>query len=95
MLAAARAVDRSLAGAGAATAFHVFGHTHVANDVRLGAGHPAPRYLNAGTWSTMRRGVPEPPSRRLRMVEIEFGGGRPSTARLCRWDATARAAEVA
>jgi len=43
----------------------------------------------------MIRGGREPPSGQLRMVEIQFGGGRPPAARLCRRDATAQVAASA
>ena len=88
MLEAARGVSGVLAQAGAPTAFYVFGHTHVAED-RLLADRPgAPRYLNAGTWSTMVRPGRDGAEDRLRFIEIEHGAGRPATARLRRWQRT-------
>jgi hypothetical protein len=86
MLDAARAIDDRLRAAGAATAFYALGHTHVARDVPLRDGPASHRYLNAGTWSTMRRdGQPESGDR-LCFIEIEHGNGRPPIARLRGWE---------
>lgn len=82
MLDAARAIDDRLRAAGAATAFYAFGHTHVARDVPLRAGPAGPRYLNAGTWSTMRLDAEPGSGDRLRFIEIEHGNSRPPVARL-------------
>jgi UDP-2,3-diacylglucosamine pyrophosphatase LpxH len=85
MPAAARGVSSLLSGAGATTAFCVFGHTHLADDRPLWDHFGAPRYLNAGTWSTMVRPGRDGSQDRLRYIEIEHGGGRPPTAALRRW----------
>jgi UDP-2,3-diacylglucosamine pyrophosphatase LpxH len=84
MLPAARRVCDALSRADARTAFCVFGHTHRAEDRPLSEGAGAPRYLNAGTWSTLLRPGREGCGDRLRYVEIEHGDGRPPTARLRR-----------
>jgi UDP-2,3-diacylglucosamine pyrophosphatase LpxH len=86
MPAAARGVSSLLSGAGATTAFCVFGHTHLADDRPLWDHVGAPRYLNAGTWSTMVRPGRDGFQDRLRYIEIEHGGGRPPTAALRRWN---------
>jgi hypothetical protein len=58
----------------------------VARDLPLRDGPAGHRYLNAGTWSTMRRdGQPESGDR-LRFIEIEHGNGRPPIARLRGWE---------
>jgi UDP-2,3-diacylglucosamine pyrophosphatase LpxH len=88
MPAAARTVCDVLAAAGAPTAFCVFGHTHVADDRPIHEHAGAPRYLNAGTWSTMIRRGRDGAQDRLRWVEIEHGGGLPPTGRLRRWETT-------
>ncbi|MDP9184682.1 MAG: hypothetical protein M3O29_03320, partial [Actinomycetota bacterium] len=62
------------------------GHTHVARDVPLRAGPAGPRYLNAGTWSTMRRDAQPGSGDRLRFIEIEHGNDRPPVARLRGWE---------
>ena len=84
--AAARTVSEILAAGGAATAFCVFGHTHVAADRSVGDHPGAPRYLNPGTWSTMVRRGRDGAEDRLRWVDIEHGGGRSPTGRLRRWE---------
>jgi UDP-2,3-diacylglucosamine pyrophosphatase LpxH len=84
MLPAARRVSDALLRAQAGTAFCVFGHTHRAQDRPLSEGADAPRYLNAGTWSTLLRPGRDGSEDRLRYVEIEHGDGRPPAARLRR-----------
>jgi UDP-2,3-diacylglucosamine pyrophosphatase LpxH len=83
MVGAARMVADALACAGTPAPFLVFGHTHAAADLRLGAG-PAPRYLNAGTWSTLVRPGRDATVDRLRCVQIEYGGGEAPRAWLAR-----------
>jgi UDP-2,3-diacylglucosamine pyrophosphatase LpxH len=84
MLGAAHRVSDALANAGAGTAFCVFGHTHRADDRPLSEGADAPRYLNAGTWSTLVRPGREACEDRLRYIHIEYGDDRPATAHLRR-----------
>jgi UDP-2,3-diacylglucosamine pyrophosphatase LpxH len=86
MSAAARTVCEILADTGATIAFCVFGHTHIAADRRVGEHPSAPRYLNAGTWSTMVRRGRDGAEDRLHWVEIEHGGGPSPTARLRHWE---------
>jgi UDP-2,3-diacylglucosamine pyrophosphatase LpxH len=88
MRATARGVADVLAGAGAATAFCVFGHTHVAADEPLRLRPGGPRYLNAGTWSSLLRRGRDGALDRRRWVEIEHGGGVPPTAALRHWEPT-------
>jgi UDP-2,3-diacylglucosamine pyrophosphatase LpxH len=85
MPAAAEEVAGVLSRAGAAPPYFVFGHTHVAEDRPLRGGSDMPRYLNAGTWSTLVRPGRDGDEDRLRYVEIEHGGDAPPTARLRRW----------
>jgi hypothetical protein len=82
----ARTVSDILAVAGATPPFCVFGHTHVAADRAIGDHPGAPRYLNAGTWSTLVRNGRDGGEDRLRWVEIEHGGGPLPTGRLRRWE---------
>jgi UDP-2,3-diacylglucosamine pyrophosphatase LpxH len=88
MATAARSVSEVLAAAGAATAFCVFGHTHVAADRPLHPRPHGPRYLNAGTWSSLVRRGRDGALDRRRWVEIEHGGGAPPTAALRHWEPT-------
>jgi UDP-2,3-diacylglucosamine pyrophosphatase LpxH len=94
-LAAARTVAEALAGAGGAPPFYVFGHTHVARDRPLWARAGAPRYLNAGTWSSIVRRGRDGHEDRLRFVEVEHGANRPPIARLGRWDGDRMVAQLA
>ena len=55
-------------------------------------GAATPRYLNAGTWSTIVRAGRPPASDRLRLVEIEHSDAPPPTARLLQWDDAPHAA---
>jgi UDP-2,3-diacylglucosamine pyrophosphatase LpxH len=84
MLPAAHRVVEALAEAGAGTAFCVFGHTHRADDRPLSKCADAPRYLNAGTWSTLVRPGASGSEDRLRYINIEYGDGRPPSAHLRR-----------
>jgi UDP-2,3-diacylglucosamine pyrophosphatase LpxH len=93
-VAAARSVAEALAGTGGAPPFYVFGHTHVARDRPLWARGGAPRYLNAGTWSSMVRPGRDHDEDRLRFVEVEHGANRPPIARLRRWDGERMAARL-
>ena len=94
-LAAARTVTEALAGAGGAPPCYVFGHTYVARDRPLWARAGAPRYLNAGTWSSMVRQGRDRDEDRLRFVEIGHGGDRPTIARLQGWDGDRMVAQLA
>jgi hypothetical protein len=78
---AALRVHRALDAAGGAVASYVFGHSHVAERRPLLQGARAPLYLNAGTWSTLRRG---PPAEHPAYVEIAGGSSGP-IARLVHW----------
>ncbi len=80
MQSAGQAVHRVLEDQGCAVPFYVFGHTHVAADVPLGATGTA-RYLNPGTWSSMVRRVPGG-ERRFGVVVIEQESGAPPRAEL-------------
>jgi hypothetical protein len=93
MLDAARTVAGELARAGRAAPFLVFGHTHIAADTALGREPGAPRYLNAGTWSTLVRPGRDADADRLRRVEIEYGAG-PAVARLARCSPSVAAREA-
>jgi UDP-2,3-diacylglucosamine pyrophosphatase LpxH len=90
MVTAARIVSDALADATVAPAFCVFGHTHVAADRPVWPDVETPRYLNAGTWSTMVRRGRSGTQDRLRYIEIDHGANRPPAARLRRWDQTSR-----
>ncbi len=98
MLEAARMVDAVLREHGVEVPFYAFGHTHVVRDVPLGYRDPAsglgegsgPRYLNAGTWSTLLRPGRDGAADRLRLIEIAHEHPRPPEARWWRWDADAR-----
>jgi hypothetical protein len=86
MLTAAREIDSVLAAYEAAVPLYLFGHTHVAADVRFRSGEA--RYLNPGSWSTFR---PEGAHRdRLCAVEIERSDTGDARARLVEWDDAAR-----
>jgi UDP-2,3-diacylglucosamine pyrophosphatase LpxH len=78
---AALRVHRALDAAGGAVASYVFGHSHVAERRPLLQGARAPLYLNAGTWSTLRRG---PWAEHPAYVEIAGGSSGP-IARLVHW----------
>jgi UDP-2,3-diacylglucosamine pyrophosphatase LpxH len=93
MLGGARAVAGELARAGTPAPFLVFGHTHVAADTALGREPGAPRYINAGTWSTLVRPGGDVRADRLRRVEIEYGAGR-AAARLERCSPNVAAART-
>jgi UDP-2,3-diacylglucosamine pyrophosphatase LpxH len=67
---AAARIHRILEADGRAVPCYAFGHTHVAECRPLDAGRTAPVQVNAGTWSSLRRGDrPE----RLAYVEIVAG----------------------
>jgi UDP-2,3-diacylglucosamine pyrophosphatase LpxH len=84
---AAARIHAILAADGAAVACYAFGHTHVAERRPLTEGENAPLYLNAGTWSRLRRGGrPE----RLAYAEIAAGPAGVA-ASLVDWPAAARA----
>jgi UDP-2,3-diacylglucosamine pyrophosphatase LpxH len=85
---AARAIDDVLAREGAAVPFYVFGHTHVPADRGLRRGSPAPRYLNAGTWSTILPPALRPRGElgRFGFIELDCHNGSAPSARLLRWD---------
>jgi hypothetical protein len=91
----ARSVAEALADAGGAPLFYVFGHTHVAREPPALGWRGAPRYLNAGTWSSMVRPSRDHDEDRLRFIEVEYGANRPPIARLRRWDSERRAARLA
>lgn len=78
---AALHVHRALDAVGGAVASYVFGHSHVAERRPLLQGARAPLYLNAGTWSTLRRG---PRAEHPAYVEIAGGSSGP-IARLVHW----------
>ena len=100
MLEAARMVDGVLREHGVGVAFYAFGHTHIASDIPLGQREPTsgsgggagggPRYVNAGTWSTLLRPGRNSAADRLRLIEIAHEHPGPPTARWWRWDADAR-----
>jgi UDP-2,3-diacylglucosamine pyrophosphatase LpxH len=78
---AAERIHRILEAEGRDVPCYAFGHTHVAERRALGAGPAAAVHVNAGTWSSLRRGGrPE----RLAYVEIVAGAGA-AVARLVDW----------
>jgi UDP-2,3-diacylglucosamine pyrophosphatase LpxH len=91
MLEAARSVHRILAAQGAAVPFYLFGHTHRAADVRLGA--DGARYLNPGTWSSIGSAPEQGRAAALTFVEVVAEPGRRPCARLMRWDRASRRGE--
>ena len=68
---------------GAPARFYVFGHTHLAADVSLEDGAEPARYVNAGTWSTLRPPA-EGSQTGLGFLEITRRGGA-QTAELKSW----------
>ncbi|MEA2254277.1 MAG: hypothetical protein QOG35_322 [Solirubrobacteraceae bacterium] len=70
---AARRIHDVLAAEGAAVPCYAFGHTHVAERRPVVPGAVRPLYVNAGTWSTLRRDGGEP---RLTYVEIADAGAQ-------------------
>ena len=81
-------VHEALSSSGQAASFYVFGHIHLAQQVRL----PATRacYLNTGTWSTDGEepawaSPRRPGAARRTWVEIDPGAGGLPTATLLRW----------
>ena len=77
--AAAERVHRVLVTAGCPVPYHVFGHTHLQEDLPLD-GNEA-RYLNPGTWSGLTRRV-EGGQRRFGAVVIDRTPGEPPRARI-------------
>ncbi len=53
---AAKRIHRLLEARSLEVPFYVLGHSHVAENRPLIARHEVPRYLNAGTWSSLRPG---------------------------------------
>jgi hypothetical protein len=81
-------VHEVLSSGGRPAAFYVFGHTHVAQHVRL----PGTRacYLNTGTWSSDRTesasaSADRPEPAQCTWVEIARRAGGPPNATLLRW----------
>lgn len=83
---AASEIHRLLAAQGRDVACYAFGHSHVAERRPIAPGRALPVYLNAGTWSQMRRG---PTRREHPYVEIAVGHGSP-VARLLSWEGEPR-----
>lgn len=85
MLAAALAIHRLLSERRADVPCYVFGHTHEAASVPLGAGADSPRYLNPGSWSAPARGQAAGPHLCFVQITRAPGAARP-LADLLRWD---------
>jgi hypothetical protein len=98
MVEAARMVDGVLREHGVGVPFYAFGHTHIASEVALGRSDAtpgpgaatAPRYLNAGTWSTLLRPGRDGAADRLHVIELAHQHPGPPIVRWWRWDADAR-----
>lgn len=85
---AALTIDGVLRGTNERVPTYIFGHSHKAEDLRVG-GDDSERYLNTGTWSRSIAGAgrPTPASGGFPFVEITSGtGGSRVAARLRYWD---------
>lgn len=84
---AARNIHSILRNHGEDVPFYVFGHTHRATDTTIFPSTSAPRYFNAGTWSTLLARRPgNAGGRWCPFVEISRGAGKIPAASLRWWD---------
>ena len=79
---AADRIHRLLSAQARDVPFYVFGHSHISERRVMVPGQSTPLYLNAGTWSQLRRGAD---ARRCPYIEIVFGSG-PPVAELLSWE---------